>query len=324
MNEEKTCESQSTDRLTQITVLLTKLGKILTTKNVRVHDPDNDSYYFYDALKEGDVEIGHIVCGLSDISEENIEQLKRWYTRSKAIEHQTGELEDIPALYVSWIDIETDYQGKGFGGLLFVYGILMSIRKYIGIHIYFLSDCSDASSKIKKNLYSKFLFIMYTALKEIYGEQDIESFNEYFENARIRIAEEEAERRANPASFAMMPLEDEDSSDDSESVQPPRSRASSRASSQESYDETEFDELERQPVDTSVADINELIDAIAPFLEIEKSKLTKPNLTKRKSQAGTNSTKKRGGKRKTLKKQKGRKKRKGRISVKKRRRTKKC
>lgn len=321
MNEEKTCESQSTDRLTQITALLTTLGNILINKNVRArpHDPDNDSYYFYDASKEGDVEIGHIVCGLSDISEENIEQLKRWYTRSKAIAHQTGELEDIPALYVSWIDIETDYQGKGFGGLLFVYGILMSIRKYIGIHIYFLSDCSDASSKIKKNLYNKFLFIMYTALKEIYKEQNIEGFNEYFENARIRIAEEEEERRANPASFAMMPLEEEDSSDDSESVQPPSSRASSQESSQESYDETEFDELERQPVDTSVADINELIDAIAPFLEIEKSKLTK-----RKSQASTNSAKKRGGKRKTLKKQKGRKKRKGRISVKKRRRTKKC
>ena len=293
--KKKVCEIQ---QLNKINDFLTRLERILEMKNVRPEDQSNDSYYFYDILIEreekaareakgelkaeaegeleveeakSEAEIGHIVCGLSDINKQEVDKIDRYF-RSRATYHENRESEDIPALYVSWIGITEGSQGKGYGALLFIYGLLMSIKKNIGILIYFLMDCSDNSKSLKRNLYSIFAFNMYTVLEgDDPHDEDGPLFKEYFEEAIKRIDLEEEMRRSHPEAFANLPSLSQSSSQDSNYSG--NSSMSSQSSDGSDYDQSELDQLTREAVDTSIANVTEIFGKIDVFLDKVEEKL---------------------------------------------------
>ena len=101
---------------------------------------------------------------------------------------------DNNAIYVTWIDIDPNYQGRGLASLLMAYGIItMQIHKIItgGIpyeHI-MLEDMSDNAGQIDFNLYAKHgLIYLDASLKE---DEDVLRILTLLPRRRIQFLEEE-------------------------------------------------------------------------------------------------------------------------------------
>jgi GNAT superfamily N-acetyltransferase len=95
--------------------------------------------------------VGLLRLGTSHISDFDLKRNK------KNNREETEEEEHIQnAIYVTWISIIDDYQGKGLATLLLAYGILTMYFETGKIYkIIYLEDMSDNSKQIGRNIYFK-------------------------------------------------------------------------------------------------------------------------------------------------------------------------
>ena len=288
------CQLRENARLKKIIALLKILERILiyrgitvTPREIQASSSRYDTVYEFKTNIAGQtVDIGFIQCNLSDLSVESSSSIDMNFTRLLQQQAQRSE-EEIPALQVSYIDVVPRFQGHGYGALLFAYGILKSIQENSSITKYFLADCSDNSTKIRRNLYTKF-----AQLKETYSNDEqskileLQELDTYFESAIHRIAREEILRRQKKDAFIRHPSfnsVDTSSSFDSESES---------ESNSDSESDTGYVSEEREAADTSIAQIDMLLNAVEIFVNNEEIQMQR--------RIGS------GGKRKTLKKRRKR------------------
>ena len=237
---------------------LERLRRLLTEKGVFIQelpDAEPDKYHFVlKSISTPQVILGTFICEKGDIPyRESIHSKPGSVTRS-AREKAENNDRDLDAIHLRWISITEGNQGKGYGVLLFMYGILSMIPKYDTIEHFYLEDCSDNIGDFINSLYYKCGIIMNSEkMNFISDDPELKKYLKQRQHEIAKIEETRQLRKTNPNTILTSVYLDE--SDEEYKPSGSESGEESGSESDEDY-ETEYNSRDPERPRIESNDIN--------------------------------------------------------------------
>ena len=192
-------DAMALDEINRLTTLLTAKGLIIQ----ELPDGDNKYRFVLKHISKPEVILGTFICEIGDISYlESSHAMPGSATRSRRVFAENND-EQVDAIHLRWINITEGNQGKGYSVLLFMYGILFMMLKYTKIVYFYLEDCSNNIGDFLNNLYYKCGVMMDDSTGLISPDLDNPELNEYLQQRKLEIEQEEVAKRLNPDSLYM-------------------------------------------------------------------------------------------------------------------------